>query len=141
MSKRIVWIEEDTYIIRSVVRPLEDRGYQIDVVENMHDALERIDDLKKCDLILLDIILPTGTVDWEEENHVGLAILRRLRAQGVTTPVIALTVVRKTETTEALHALGVKHILHKPVLPSELEKKVLQVLGEVQQSLPASESP
>jgi len=130
MSRHIVWIEDDSYIIGSVVRPLEERGYKIQVIENMRDALEKVEDLRQCDLILLDIILSAGDKEREGERHVGLTILKHLRDQSVTTPVLAFTVVQNQGTREALRALGVADILDKPILPSVLEKKVLEVLGE-----------
>jgi CheY-like chemotaxis protein len=130
MSKRIIWIEDDAYIIGSVVRPLEERGYEIEIIENMRDALDRIEDLHQCDLILLDVILPAGGKKWERERYVGLAILEHLREQSVITPILAFTVVQNQETREKLRKLGVVDILNKPILPSELEKAVLAVFGE-----------
>jgi CheY-like chemotaxis protein len=130
MTKQIVWIEDDANIIWSVVRPLEDRGYKIIAVESMREALERIEELRSCDLILLDVILPAGDERWEKEHHIGVHLLRKLREQAVTTPVLAFTVVGKPETRKALRELGVKDILNKPILPSELERAVLAILGE-----------
>jgi len=130
MSKRIIWIEDDAHIISPVVRPLEERGYEIKIIENMRDALDKIEDLRQCDLILLDVILPAGGKEWEGERYVGLTMLEYLKEQSVTTPVLAFTVVQDHETREALRKLGVVDILNKPILPSELEKAVLAVFGE-----------
>jgi len=130
MTKHIVWIEDDANIIWSVVRPLEDRGYKITAMESMREALERIEELRKCDLILLDIILPADDKRWENERHIGVHLLRNLREQSVTTPVLVFTVVGNPETSKALRELGVVDILNKPILPSELERAVLAIVGE-----------
>jgi CheY-like chemotaxis protein len=130
MPRRIVWVEDDAYIISSTVRPLEDRGYHIEIIESMHDALERIDDFRECDLILLDIILPARDKAWEGERYIGLTLLSHLREHKVATPIIVLTVVQNNRIREALLALNVVAILNKPVLPSVLERRVLEVFGE-----------
>jgi CheY-like chemotaxis protein len=129
MTKQIVWVEDDAYIIWSVVRPLEDRGYKIIAMGSMREALERIEELRNCDLILLDVILPAGDERWEKERHIGVHLLRNLREQSVTTPVLAFTVVGKPETRKELRDLGVVDVLNKPILPSELERAVLAILG------------
>ena len=130
MSKRIVWIEDDAYIIGSVVRPLEDRGYQFEIIESLQEALARVDELRECDLILLDILLPARSREWKRERHVGLVILEHLREQGVDTPVLVFTVVQNAGVMEALKELGVRGILNKPILPSELESAVMATLEE-----------
>ena len=91
---------------------------------------ERIEELRKCDLILLDIILPADDKRWENERHIGVHLLRNLREQSVTTPVLVFTVVGNPETSKALRELGVVDILNKPILPSELERAVLAIVGE-----------
>lgn len=67
----------------------------------------------------------------QKERHIGVHLLRSLRGQSVTTPVLAFTVVGNQETRKALRDLGVEAILNKPILPSELERAVLAILGEV----------
>lgn len=131
MTKKIAWIEDDANIIHSVVKPLEkDHGIEIIILDSMKNALDQIDTIKSCDLILLDIILPSAMEDMSNQFHVGVDLLRKLRDMGVQIPVIAFTVISNSVTIGQLKDLGVITILNKPVLPSELEKVVLSVLGE-----------
>ena len=129
MTKRIIWIEDDTNIIWPVIRPLENRGFEIIVIESMSEALESIEELRKCDLILLDVILPARDERWKEENHIGVLLLEMLREQSVATPVIAFTVVGSPEVEIRLRELDVVDVLHKPITPSLLEQAAMAALG------------
>lgn len=130
MPRRIVWIEDDTPIIRAVVRPLENAGYDIEIYSDVGDALDHVDQIRSADLILLDMILPPGAFQGELGRYPGLYILEQLRRKhDVTTPVIALTVVSRSTLHDELRALGVADILNKPVLPSELKQRVEEVLS------------
>ena len=126
MGKRIMWIEDDVDIIGSVVRPLKDRGYEITVVESMREALDRIEELRCCDLILLDIILPAHDEQWEREHHIGVHLLRALREQMVDTPVLVLSVVGNPEVVKELRELGVLGFLRKPILPHQLDERAYE---------------
>jgi two-component system chemotaxis sensor kinase CheA len=130
MTKIIAWIEDDANIIWPVIRPLEQRHYDIVVMESMREALDRIEELRQCDLILLDVILPAQDERWEKENHIGVHLLETLREQDVMTPVLAFTVVGDPEVGKRLRELGVMDILHKPVGLSQLEEAVVTILGE-----------
>ena len=130
MATKIIWIEDDANIIWPVVQPLEDRGYEIIALQSMREALDNIDDLRTCDLILLDVILPAGDKQWESEHYMGVHLLEELRERSVTTPVIVLTVVGNSGTRKVLRELGVNDILNKPILPSKLEEAVLTLLQD-----------
>ena len=129
MSKTIIWIEDDTDIIDPMVRPLELAGYQIIRIPTASEALANVEKIKQADLVLLDMILRPGNTDREFSRYSGLDILRELReTHQVTTPVVALTVVTRTEIRQRLHEFGVADIIRKPVRPSQLKERVEQVL-------------
>ena len=130
MPKTIVWIEDDTDIIDPVVRPLERAGHQFVRLHSAQEALMAIDEIRHADLILLDIIFPPvrppqGFPADGLSQYTGLHLLQQLRHQHeITTPVVVLTVVIRAELEHELQTLDVADIIHKPVRPSELKKRV-----------------
>ena len=129
MSIEIVWIEDDVDIIEPVVRPLERAGYRLHRVRSASEALECIDLLRSCDLILLDLILPSGETAWLSGRYPGIMLLEKLRSEfAVDTRVVVFSVVSNLEVNEALRRLDVKEIINKPILPSELKRRVEEVL-------------
>lgn len=129
MAKTIIWIEDDTDVIAPVVRPLERAGHQFVRLHTVAEALEAVEKIREADLILLDMILPPGQTEREFGRYPGKDVLYELREiHGVTTPVVALTVVTREEVIQQLKALGVADIVRKPVRPSELRDRVEKVL-------------
>jgi DNA-binding response OmpR family regulator len=129
MSKTIVWIEDDVDIIGSVVRPLERAGFKIVCLRNAKEVFDNVPKLQAADLILLDMLLPEGGVNLELSRYTGLDIFRELKVtHGLTTPVVALTVVAREEVRKSLRELGVADIIRKPVRPSELKERIEQIL-------------
>ena len=129
IAKKIVWIEDDTNIINDVVRPLERGGYQIERFYTVKEALDNLDALKSCDLILLDLIIPPGETDAQVGHYPGMYLLRTFRDQyQLKQPVIVLSVVADAEVFQDLKTLGAE-IENKPILPSKLKRLVEDVLG------------
>lgn len=132
MAKTIVWIEDDVDIIDPVIRPLERAGHRILRLRLVQEALENIELIRNSDLILLDIILPSGDVSKEYGRYSGLELLQELKDEhGIETPVVVLSVVTNAEVYRRLRELGVKDIIRKPILPSKLKERVERVLEEL----------
>ncbi len=132
MTKKIIWVEDDIAIIKPLVRPLENAGYEIDYVLSVADALAKLEQIKQADLLLLDMIYPSGKGEDIEQRYPGLAVLEMLRNEyHVETPVIVLTVVSNPGVLERLKALTVADIINKPVRPSTLKSSVERVLEKV----------
>jgi CheY-like chemotaxis protein len=151
MSKLIVWIEDDIDIIYPVVRQLENAGYKIQPYRSPAHALDAIEVIRQADLILLDLLMPSGRSNDEDNQpaseieleiaatgrheingvnrYPGISLLRDLRQKySINKPVIFLTVITKAETLEELKLLGVADIVRKPILPSELKERVERAL-------------
>lgn len=129
INKQIVWIEDDTNIINDVVRPLERNGYQIERFHTVKEALDNLDVLRACDLILLDLIIPIGEANVEVGYYPGMYLLRTFREiYHLEQPVIVLSVVANAEVFQDLKTLGAE-IENKPILPSKLKRLVEEVLG------------
>ena len=87
-------------------------------------------------------ILPPSQIVREFGRYPGRKLLEILRKEhGITTPVIALTVVTQPEVLEDLWKLGVADVLRKPVRPSVLKQRVEEVLSRFQLSQPPPTTP
>jgi len=130
MGQTVVWIEDDIYIIGSIVEPLEKAGVTVAKFRSLREALDNIETIRSSQLIVLDVLMPLD----ESRNgtrYGGLGFVEALKAAGIAVPLVILTVVTNPEVREKLAALGVdpENILRKPILPSVLKEHVLRVLG------------
>lgn len=117
---RILIVEDEPRIAAFVKRGLESAGYTTAVAEDGAEGLERAlgGDI---DLVLLDVGLPTMD---------GFDVLRNLRGQGSTVPVIMLTARSSTrDTVEGLDA-GANDYVAKPFTFDELLARVRSRLRE-----------
>ncbi len=117
MSKILV-IEDDPAISSGIRESLESEGFRI-VVENDGEAGFTAAHNSGPDLILLDIMLPSMS---------GLEICKKLREEGVNTPVILLTS-RSTESDKLLgFDLGADDYVTKPFSIRELIARIKSIL-------------
>ncbi|MBC7260980.1 MAG: response regulator [Chloroflexi bacterium] len=131
--KIIAWVEDDSPVIAPVVRPLERQGYQIQRFLTIREVLDNLDCLRECDLILLDIFVPSGVVDENYGRYTGLKLLQKLRnLYGIKKPVVVLSVLTDPKILKELKRQNVAATLRKPVLPSQLKETVERVLGSEQ---------
>jgi DNA-binding response OmpR family regulator len=129
MKHTIVWIDDDWQTYPDLIEPLMDTYYVL-TYRSAQEALGALDELHGASLIILDMIIPRGAEQATFGYYTGLDLLTRLRRQeGVTTPVIALTVVSRDEIKTRLKELGVSETLVKPVLASELKACVDELLA------------
>jgi CheY-like chemotaxis protein len=139
-GKLIVWIEDDSPIIDPVVRPLERAGHHIVRLLTVRDVLDRLDVLRDCDLILLDIFVPPGEGTGTWGRYVGLDLLRELRSKyNINKPVVVLSVLTNEHVLEQLERQRVALVLRKPILPSKLLQAVNGVL-QAEQARPTDDA-
>ena len=62
MNKKILVIEDEVYLVELYKEILSDAGYQIFYAYNGEEGLALVEK-EKPDLILLDLMLPTGTIN------------------------------------------------------------------------------
>jgi DNA-binding response OmpR family regulator len=118
MSK-ILLIEDDPVLGRSLSIKLDLAGYQNLWVQNLKEAEAHIDD-PEFQLMLLDVGLPDGN---------GIEFLKTIRAH-VQTPVIILTArVDEDAAVESLHG-GATDFIRKPFGSRELEARIKKALSE-----------
>jgi len=130
MDHRIAWIEDDTDVIDPVVLPLEKAGHIIDRYRSLREARKGLAQILASDLILLDVIIPDGSEEEDVRPYLGLEFLRELMDSGQKVPpVIVLSVVTNAAVIHEFNKLKVADIVRKPVLPSELRRRVEETLS------------
>jgi two-component system response regulator QseB len=115
---RLLIVEDEARIAGFLVKGLTARGYDVDHVERGGDALERACTGAVYELMLLDLGLP---------DMDGLDVLRRLRARGLSVPVIIYTA-HAAERDEAMR-LGAAAFLVKPLRFEQLLDSVHEHVG------------
>ena len=111
---RLLLIEDDPRLARSLRYNLEAEGYDIRVAREGSDGL-RLAERDKYDLILLDLKLP---------DRDGLEVLEELRSNGSTTPVILLAASAGRRDRARGLRLGADDYLSKPFSLEELLARI-----------------
>jgi CheY-like chemotaxis protein len=110
----ILLVEDNELNVMVAQTFLKRWGATIDVAINGQEALDLLDTAKH-GLILMDLHMPVMD---------GYEAATRMRANGVTIPIIALTANLPNEIAEQVRETGINDIVVKPFLPDELYRKV-----------------
>ena len=140
MKKRILWIEDDYYAIKGLMRPLERAGFQVEAATSAVEGYTKAHRWQSYDVIVVDLILPLSDDDhtlpdsvksWRGEEYVGVGLLKWLLAElKVTCPVLLLSVVRHPIHTYQLNGIGLASYLPKRgLLPSQVKAEIFRLLG------------
>lgn len=97
-----------------IVRGLKAAGYAVELATNGADGA-RLAVLPSFALVVLDLLLPVQT---------GFAVLERMRAKGVKTPVIVLTALTELDDRLRVFELGAADFLAKPFFMEELVARI-----------------
>jgi DNA-binding response OmpR family regulator len=116
--KKILIVEDEAAMLQGLKDNLEFEGYQIDQAAEGNSGLEKI--LNGIyDLVLLDVMLP---------NISGFDICKRVRKEGITTPIILLTA-KGEEIDKVLGLeLGADDYITKPFSLRELLARIKAIL-------------
>ena len=123
MAKTILIIEDDTFLQGLEATKLKKEGYDILTAVDSVEAFKIIDEKKKIDLILLDLLLPQ--VD-------GFMILEKIRQEKelLTIPVIVFSNLSEEKDIKRATKLGISEFLVKSNFTlDELAKKVKDLIG------------
>jgi len=120
--RRILVVDDEPSIVDAVATSLRYEGFAVFEARSGRDAVAMVFD-KRPDLIVLDVMLP----DFD-----GFEVMRRLRADGVSTPVLFLTARDALEDKVAGFSAGADDYVTKPFSLAEI---VLRVRAILQRSL------
>jgi len=121
MTKVLV-VEDDPAILRGLADNLKFEGYDVDTAVDGEDGYRKLQN-QKPDLIVLDLMLPRMS---------GLELCKKLRSEGIRTPVVMLTA-RSEESDRVLGLdLGADDYITKPFSIRELAARIRAVLRRTQ---------
>jgi DNA-binding response OmpR family regulator len=116
--KRILVVEDDADIRQLNTEVLMESGYQVDAAEDGVAAWQALN-TKRYDLMITDNSMPIVT---------GLELIKKLRAEDMTLPVILMSGTMPTEELEQHPWLQIQATLLKPYTLAELFRTVKEVL-------------
>tara|TARA_R110002167_G_scaffold220633_3_gene425267 strand:- start:8858 stop:9532 length:675 start_codon:yes stop_codon:yes gene_type:complete len=114
---QILVVEDQTNLLRSILRTLNEAGFQTESAETLLDATRLMS--SRLDLVVLDLMLPDGS---------GLEWLKMLRAAGNQIPVLILTARDSIEDRVAGLDTGADDYLVKPFALDELLARIRALL-------------
>ena len=119
---RILMIEDDRGLAELLLYGLEEEGFSVDICHDGYEGL-LLAMQEACDMILLDRMLP---------GMMGEDILKRMRRDGISTPVIFITALG--ESIEKINGLdlGADDYLVKPFEMGELLARIRSVMRRTQ---------
>ena len=116
-----VLVAEDNAVNQLVVRRMLERlDHSVEVVSDGEAAVEAVG-RERFDLVIMDLQMPRMD---------GVEATRRIRAAGITTPIVALTAHAMEGDRVRTLAAGVDAYLTKPVSPPELDRVIREVLAQ-----------
>ena len=121
---KVLVVEDDPMVGQFVQRGLEEQRYNVELVGEGREGLERASHTK-FDVIVLDLRLPVMS---------GVEVLRTLRDRGVSTPVLVLTAQDAVESKVQALRTGADDYLTKPFAFEELLARV-EALGRRPQEI------
>ena len=79
-AETILIVEDDASVRRLCQRALRQMGYRTELAKDGHEALEALESMPRCDLVLTDIVMPPGMNGKElaaviRDRHPGLRIV------------------------------------------------------------------
>ncbi|MBT8198680.1 MAG: response regulator transcription factor [Acidimicrobiia bacterium] len=123
---KILVVDDDPGVRRSLERALVFEGYDVETAENGADALDKV--LDEPDALVLDVMMPK--VD-------GLEVCRRLRAMGNDIPILVLTARHGvTDRVEGLDAGADDYV----VKPFALEELLARLRALLRRTIPVDEA-
>src|SRR5690348_2395900 len=118
MKPRILIVDDEKLLRWSLQHKCEEWGYEGLQAANRAEALERVKS-DPPDLALLDIRLPDGN---------GVELLRQIRNESFTNPVIMITADPRVDDVKAAMRLGAFDYLSKPINFDELQITIANAL-------------
>jgi DNA-binding NtrC family response regulator len=120
MTSKILIVDDDTSILRSMKRVLEINGYLVDTAENAHQALEKLKS-HHYNLALIDVILP---------DMKGTDLLAEAKAELNQTIKFIITGYPSADVGAKARDEGADAFILKPIKMTELLSVIREFLNE-----------
>lgn len=117
---RILLVDDDPYIRSLGGELLEKLGYGVDTAERGEDVLEKFQQGRSVDLVILDYHLPGMN---------GLEVCRRLKTLAPEVKTLIASGFFKAREIEELKDAGAVGFLHKPFRVKELQSQIEEIWG------------
>ena len=118
MKKRILVVDDDASVRKSLKRVLEDAGYEVTLAAGGLEAAVRFEP-GRFDLLLLDLVLP---------NQSGWDVFENLTMRHPLVPVIIITGLPNQRSTAEMAGAGA--LFEKPIEPAALLERIAELLEE-----------
>ncbi len=118
----ILVVDDERPVRDSLRRALELEGYHVELAEDGEQALKRLDLEPPPDAVILDVLMPGAD---------GLEVCRRLRASGMSVPVLMLTARAEVDSRVAGLDAGADDYLPKPFALAELLARLRALLRRI----------
>jgi two-component system response regulator MprA len=118
----ILVVDDERPVRDSLRRALELEGYRVELAEDGEQALKRLDLAPPPDAVILDVLMPGAD---------GLEVCRRLRASGMSVPVLMLTARAEVDSRVAGLDAGADDYLPKPFALAELLARLRALLRRI----------
>jgi FixJ family two-component response regulator len=127
MNKQIAWIDDEYAKIGLLVKPLEAAGYEVRRYRTYGEVIEKINDIRAAALIIMDLIIPPGQAE-VDERYLGISLMKRLRAEGFTQPIIIMSVVMRGNVRADIEQIpGIVDFINK-TSPEPIEEELLELV-------------
>jgi len=119
----ILLVEDERDTRDLLARALERAGYVCLTAANEQAGLALATEARTLDAVVTDVVL-------HQNDHGGLTLLRELRAQGISAPVVVITAYADVEKVKLALNGGAAHLLEKPFRAAELVRVLERVLAD-----------
>ena len=119
MKKRILIIEDNPMVVKSLEFKLTKDGYDVVVAEDGRKALEILKEDDAIELVITDLMLPYIT---------GTELIEHIRNNTPTMPIIVLSTSNQGEIITDAFLMGMNDFITKPFSPNELSLRVKRTI-------------
>ena len=118
-SRKVLVVDDDPAVRKSIDRVLSSKGYAVITVENGEEAMRKLNE-EKYDLVYTDIRMPGMS---------GLDVAEQVKARKPWTPVVIITGYGTDAAQARAKAAGVSSFVHKPLSPDMIEGSARDALA------------
>lgn len=118
MGLNILLVDDDAALVAMLSRDLRDLGHQVSIARDGRAAMDAVTQ-EAFDAMVLDLVLPE--VD-------GMSVLGKVRAEGMTLPVLIMSALDRLADKVAALDAGADDYVVKPVEVAELDARIKAIL-------------